>query len=196
MTVVEVRHLQVAGTTPEGVVTGADALLAALEIGQHIEIAPSAVAGLRPAVEIHALAAVVDVAVDGARATERLAARHCDGASTDAGAGLGLIEPVDGRVGQRLEETRGDVDVGMPVGRARLEEADAVAPVGGQAVGQDATGRARTDDDVVEGVRHDATPARIAQRPELRVMMSHAGAWHASGAPLTCLGNPALPRRQ
>ena len=51
-----------------------------------------------------------------------------------------------------------------------------MAPVGGQPVGQDATGRARADDDVVEGVRHDATPARFAQRPELRVRMPHAGA--------------------
>ena len=47
-----------------GLVALADPPLQPLEIGQYVRIAPAAIAELRPGVEILALAAVVDVAVD------------------------------------------------------------------------------------------------------------------------------------
>src|SRR6185503_12183463 len=48
----------------KGLVALADPPLQPLEIGQDIRIAPAAVALLRPGVEILALAAIIDVAVD------------------------------------------------------------------------------------------------------------------------------------
>jgi len=48
------------------VVADADPPLAALEVGQDVDIAPAAIAALRPVVEILPLAAVVDHAVDRA----------------------------------------------------------------------------------------------------------------------------------
>ena len=56
------RHCPVA--TAKGIVSIAHPLLATLEIGQHVRIAPAAVAELRPEIVVHALAAIVDHAVD------------------------------------------------------------------------------------------------------------------------------------
>ena len=98
-----------------GVVALADAPLQPLEIGQHVRIAPAAVAELRPGVEILALAAVVDVAVDRGRAAERLAARRVDAAAAGPGPGLLLVGPVDALHVKRLDEAGRQMDVGMPV---------------------------------------------------------------------------------
>src|SRR3546814_7210418 len=71
---VDVGDLQRAVAAAKGVVA-AQSLLAAPEVGQAVGIAPAAVAALRPAVEIHALAAVVVVAVDRAGAEDRKSTR-------------------------------------------------------------------------------------------------------------------------
>src|SRR3546814_13444395 len=67
-------------------------------------IAPAAVAALRPAVEIHALAAVVDVAVDRAGAAQRLAARRPDPPPAGPLARLNVVEPVHRRIDHGLHE--------------------------------------------------------------------------------------------
>src|SRR6202035_2793346 len=110
-----------------GVLALADPALHPLEIRQHVRITPTAIAELRPGVEILALAAVVDVAIDRGGAAERLAARRVDAAA--AGPRTRLV------VGARFVffnvkvfyKPRGKMDVGVPAARARLEHADAVA---------------------------------------------------------------------
>ncbi len=64
MVLVDVGDGEPALAPAEGLVTLADAPLQPLEIGQHVGIAPAAVAALRPAVVVGALAAIVDVSVD------------------------------------------------------------------------------------------------------------------------------------
>ena len=124
--------------------------LHALEVGEHICVAPAAVAELRPGVEVHALAAVVDVAVDGAGAAERLAARGEDAPAAGPLARLHAVEPVHTPVVERLDEAGRQVDVRVPVAGAGLEHEHGCGAVLAQAVGQHAAGRARTDDHVVE----------------------------------------------
>ena len=75
---VVVGDRQVALAAVDAVVADADAPLGALEIGQHVDIAPAAIAALRPIVEIRALAAVVDHAVDRTRPAQRAALRGGD----------------------------------------------------------------------------------------------------------------------
>ena len=165
MTPVEILDHELAVAAPVPVVARPDAAFAAPEVGQHVRIAPPAVAELRPGVEVHALAAVVDVAVDRARPAERLAPRLPDPAPRGALARLGLVEPVDRRVGQRLHESGGDVDERMPVPASGLQRADPVASVRAQAVDEGGARGAGTDDDEVEdvparhGVRHGARSA-------------------------------------
>src|SRR3954452_15297999 len=67
---------QTALAPAKSVLTLADAPLQPLEIRQHIRIAPAAIAKLRPGVEVLALAAIVDVAVDRGGAAERFPARR------------------------------------------------------------------------------------------------------------------------
>src|SRR5205085_12289181 len=88
----------------ERVLAFADPALQPLEVRQHIRIAPAAIAHLRPGIEILALAAVVDVAVDRGRAAERLAARRIDAAAAGPWAHLLLVGPVDALHVERLDE--------------------------------------------------------------------------------------------
>ena len=133
-----------------GVFALADAALQPLEIGQHVRIAPAAIAELRPGVEILALAAVVDVAVDRRRAAERLAARRVDAAAAGPRPRLLLVGPVDALHVERLDEAGRQMDVGMPIPAACLEHADAGAGILAEAVGEHAAGGARADDHIIE----------------------------------------------
>src|SRR5262245_33630307 len=137
---------QILATTP----FPGDAPFGAPEVGQHVGVAPAAVAALRPAVEVEPLAAIVDMAVDRARAAQRLAARGGDRAAAGPFAGLGLVEPVHARIDQRVHEAGRDMDEGMPVARAGLEHADRDTRILAQAAREHAAGRAGADDDVVE----------------------------------------------
>ena len=110
---------EVAVAAAIGVVALADPPLQPLEIGQHVRIAPAAIAELRPGVEILALAAIVDVAVDRGRAAQRLAARRVDAAAAGPRARLLLVGPVDALHVERLDEAGRQMDVGMPVASAR-----------------------------------------------------------------------------
>ncbi len=141
---------QVAVAPAIGVLALADAPLQPLEIGQHIRIAPAAIAELRPGVEILALAAVVDVAVDRGRAAERLAARRVDAAAAGPGPRLLLVGPVDAFHVKGFDESRRQMDVGMPVLRPRFEHADRGGGILAQPVGQHPAGGSRADDHVIE----------------------------------------------
>jgi hypothetical protein len=127
----------------------ADALLVlgALEIGQYVVKRPASIAELTPMVEILGLAADIDHAVDRAGAAQHLAARPINLAS--AGVGLGLVAPVDRRVGKGLAEAKRDVDPAIGVVAARFEQQDACVAVLGEARGDRASGRAGADDDEI-----------------------------------------------
>ena len=122
---VDVGDGEIAVAAAEGRIAVADAPFHAAEIGEHVGVAPAAIAELRPGVEVHGLAAIVDVAVDGAGAAERLAARGEDAPPARPRARLHAVEPVHARIVVGLDEAGGDVDVGVPVARARLEHAHA-----------------------------------------------------------------------
>jgi hypothetical protein len=123
-----------------------------LKIGQHVRIAPAAVAELRPGVEVAGLAAVVVESVDGGRAAERLALLDRDHAARGAVARLGLELPSVFRVRDDLDEAAGNVEVDVVIGRACLQHADGVSFVGGETVGENAAGGARADDHVIEHI--------------------------------------------
>ena len=173
---VDVGDREAAVAAAVGGVAIAEAPLHALEVGEHVGVAPAAIAELRPGVEVHALAAIVDVAVDGAGAAERLAARREDAPPAGPLAGLHAVEPVHARVVVGLDEAGGDMDEGVPVAGAGLEHQHGRRAVLAQPVGEHAAGRTRPDDDVVEGLHprfphgslgaHFGTPGRLEARGE------------------------------
>src|SRR6185312_11040400 len=68
-------------------------------------------------------------------------------------------EPGEALVAQQLPEPAWDPDHEVVVPAAGLQEEDTVRGVGREAVGEDASGRARTDDHVVERLAHVVAPA-------------------------------------
>ena len=74
--------------------------LHALEVGQHVAVAPGAGVSdeARPVVVVLVLAAQVDHAVDGARPAEHLAARPHGVAAVERGVGLAHVHPVEAGV--------------------------------------------------------------------------------------------------
>ncbi len=143
---------EVAVAPAKRVVALADAPLQPLEIGQHVRIAPAAVAELRPGVEILALAAIIDMAVDRGRAAERLAARRVDAAAAGPGTRLLLVGPVHALHMEGLDEAGRQMDVRMPVPRPGFEHADAGAGIFAQPVGEHATRRAGADNHIIESI--------------------------------------------
>ncbi len=135
-------------------------VLGLLEIGQHVVVAPADIAELAPVVEILLLAADIDAAIDRARAAQHLAARLNDAAAVELGLGLALIEPVDLRVLEQLAVAQGDVDPGVAVLAAGLEQQHALGAGRREPVGEHAARRAAADDHVVEGaaVAHRCLP--------------------------------------
>src|SRR5581483_9411670 len=78
------------------------------------------------------------------------AARPIDFSTMHLGLGLRVEAPVVGLVKHRLPVTDRDVDPEIVVAWTRLEQQHRVPAVGAQAIGQHASGRSRTNDDVVE----------------------------------------------
>jgi len=95
-------------------------ILCLFEIRQHVVPRPAAIAELRPMVEILGLAPDIDHPVDRARAAEHTAARIKDRAPIDAGIGLGLEAPGQGRVVEQFDIAGRDVDQRVPVAPARF----------------------------------------------------------------------------
>ena len=121
-----------------------------LEIGQHVVIAPALIAVLAPAIVVLVLAANIEQAVDRTRSAQHLAARLKHGSPVQSRLGLGLVHPVDGFFLEQPAIAERHVDPEIGILRAGLEQQHRILAVRAQAIGEHASGRARTDDDVVE----------------------------------------------
>ena len=121
------------------------------EIGQHIVPAPACQAALAPAVIVGGLAAHIDHGVDRRGAADDLAARIGQRPPAEPGLRLGLELPVGAGIADREEVADGDMEPDPVIHAAGFEHQDPVLRIGRQPVGDDATGRARPDDDIVEG---------------------------------------------
>ena len=121
-----------------------------LEIGQHVVIAPTGIATLPPAIIVLVLAANVEQAVDRTRSAQHLAARleYCP--PIQSRLRFGLVHPVDGLVLEQLAISERHVDPEIGILRTGLQQQHRIAAVGTQAIGEHASGRPGTDDDVVE----------------------------------------------
>jgi hypothetical protein len=154
----EIRHVE---RTPGAVelVLAALLVLALAEVRQHLVPAPAARAHLRPAVVVGRLTAHVQQPIDRGRAAEHLALGPLVLAIARALVDLGLVEPVDLRVVERLAEAdRGvDHDVGhelaglleRPVVAPSLEQHDLVPAALAQPCREHAARAPGADDDVV-----------------------------------------------
>jgi hypothetical protein len=135
-------------------VIGAAALvLGLLEVRQQIVEAP---AGHAPAVEVLGLAADVHQPVDRRGAAEHLATRGEDAPAVQRRLGLRFVGPVDVGAGEELAVAERHVDPAVGVARPGLEQQDVAARILGEPVGEHATRRPRTNDDVVKSQRGTA----------------------------------------
>ncbi len=156
----------VAGRMPRA--GAAVVVLVAKEVRQHLVPAPARVGAMAvavaPAVVVLALAAHVDHAVDRRTAAEHLAARIADRATVETGLGFGLEAPVGALVADAVQVADRHADPDVVVVAAGLEQRDARAAVGAQAIGEQAAGRAGADDDDVVGseIASHASPRRPA----------------------------------
>src|SRR5712671_297194 len=107
-----------------------------------------------PAVEVLALAADVDQAVDRRGAAEHLPARREDAPPVERRLGLGLVGPVHIGPREELAVAERHVDPGIRVARPGFEQQDFVAAVLGQAVGEHAARRPGANDNVVVALLH------------------------------------------
>jgi hypothetical protein len=123
------------------------------EIRQHVLEAPASIAELPPMVEILALAANIEQAVDRARPAQHFAARLDEPAVAHVGLRLGRIKPVHTGIVEQLAVAERNVNPDVAVAPAGFQEQHAVAARGGQPVGENAAGRTGADHDIVERLR-------------------------------------------
>src|SRR5712671_612781 len=121
------------------------------EIGQHMRIGPFRQAGGRPAVVVAAVAPHIGHGVDRGRTAHHLAARAFDAASAHAVLGLAEIHPVMHAVEQEAWPAERNMDPGVAVPAAGLEQQNLAVAVLREAIRQRAAGGAGADDDVVVG---------------------------------------------
>ena len=124
-------------------------VLGAAEIGQHVVIRPADIAELAPIVEILLLAADIDQPVDRGGAAEHLAARPGDTSPVEARHRLGLELPGDAGVVDVAIEAGRDMDPGVAVLAAGLDDQYPGGRIGAEPVGQNAAGRAGADNDKI-----------------------------------------------
>jgi hypothetical protein len=138
--------------------------LAALEVGKHVRVGPAVVAPRLPAVEVLRRAAVVDHAVDRARAAEQLAARIVELAAVEMFLRDGQVLPAGGPASQHDQVAGRHLDERAAVAAARFDQQHPVLRRGRQPVGEHAARRAGADDDEI--VHEDpAGPVRRVGRP-------------------------------
>ncbi|EJT83368.1 hypothetical protein PPS11_36020 [Pseudomonas putida S11] len=70
--------------------------------------------------------------------------------TAQGGLRLGLEAPVGARVADAIEVTDGDMDPGIVVAPTRFQQQHSAGRIGGQTIGQQATGGTGTYDHVVE----------------------------------------------
>src|SRR3989442_1218990 len=107
----------------------------------------------RPAVEVLALAADIDQAVDRGGAAENFAARREDAPVVQRRLGLRLVRPVDVGAREQLAVAERHVDPEVGVARPGFEEKHAAAAAFGEPAGEDATRGPGPDDDVIERIQ-------------------------------------------
>ena len=113
--------------------------------------APTRVASeFGPVVVVARLSTHVNHAVDTGAPTQDLAPGIAQRTAMKPRFGLGLVEPIGAGVAYAVQIAHGDVDPVVVVFATGFYEQDLEAGVGTQAVGQEATGRARTHNDVVK----------------------------------------------
>jgi hypothetical protein len=150
----QIRNRQRAAN-PVKIIRAAMLVFGFLEIGQHVVKAPAMVAVLTPAVVVLVLTADIEQAVDRTRSAQHLAARLKHASPVQSRLRLGLVHPVDGLLLEQpaISERHVNPKVGIPW--AGLEQQHRISSIRAQAIGKHASGRAGTDDDVVEfgGIR-------------------------------------------
>ena len=120
-----------------------------LEERQHVVPAPAVQAELPPMIVIGGLAAHIDHGVDRRRTADHLAARIVEAAAVEAFLGLGLEAPIGARIANGEQIADRNMKPDPVVAATGFEDKHALAGIGGQAVGEDAAGRAGAGDDVV-----------------------------------------------
>jgi len=118
------------------------------EIRQDGREGPTGIPELFPLVEVARGAADVNHGVDGAGAAKNFAARPVKAAVVELGLGFGGIIPVDGGF-KEFGEGGGDGDFAGARRAPSFQEQDARVRVFREAGGENATGRAGADDDVL-----------------------------------------------
>ncbi|MNQ61744.1 hypothetical protein D3C85_760650 [compost metagenome] len=127
------------------------------EVRQAVEVRPVFQAWqFRPAVVVHGVAADVAHAVDQRGATQALAATAFHATAVHVWLSIGFVGPVVATALQRERQSGRHLraEVETVVRAARFEQQDGDAGVFGQTGRQGVTGRAGTDDDVVEFLGH------------------------------------------
>ena len=131
----------------------------ALEVRQHILIAPAGGAFGLPALEVERVAAHVHQPVDRGGPAEHLAARGVQSAAIQVRLRLGVVAPVVARHVHRNRQRAGHLDPRRAVRAAVLEHQYAVLAVLGETIRQHAARGAGADDQVVDGL-HGPSRAR------------------------------------
>ena len=117
---------------------------------EYVAIAPAAIAVLRPRVVVVRLAADIQHGVDRGAAADHVALQHDVLAAVQlVGLLAGIGDDIDAFLDD-LEEGGGNLDPTIVVPAAAFDQQDLHAGVFAQARGDDTTGRAAADDDVVE----------------------------------------------
>ena len=122
----------------------------ALEIGQHVGPAPADVSKLPPSVIVQRMAADIDHTVDRGAAAQDAAARIFQHPPVEARLRLGSVAPIRAWMVEVEEIPDRNMDPGMAVLAASLQQADPDRRIRRQPIGQHAARRARAHDHVVE----------------------------------------------
>ena len=123
--------------------------LCLLEVRQHVREGPADIAELAPHVVVARLTAYVEQPVDRARAAEDASARPGDIAAAEMRLGACRVLPGDVGIVHRAEIAAGNVDPGVGVFAAGLQQRDRHARLLAQPVGEHAARRSGSHDDVV-----------------------------------------------
>ncbi|MPN16200.1 hypothetical protein SDC9_163538 [bioreactor metagenome] len=140
----------------------AELIFRAHKVRKQLGIAPACSAQCGPTVEIRAITAHVDHAVNGRGATQPLATRQRNAASGRPAFGLGLMAPRIFWVVDHLAPARRHVDQQILVTSTAFEQQDPMSGVFGLPCSEGSTCRACSDDDVVECPRHFAVLCKHA----------------------------------
>ena len=150
----------------------APGIFRALEIGQHVGVAPAFETLLPPQIVVARMAALIAHAVDRGAAAQELAARQRQFLAVELRLGLALIAPIEARIRRRHRPGDRQPQQRMTIGTAGFEQQDGNILVLGQARGDRATGRAGPDDDVVvSGWRSRANSAPKAMAGVARIRL-------------------------